>query len=251
MDVAARAQALFGDALADAPGVLHVTALWAAPASEPSEWLTIRIGPDAPPSETDGFSLSLARARCDAIVTTARILREEPDVEHRLAPEITEWRRQVRRLEAPPVSVILTGRPDLDLDHPLVARGARVLVVTTRDAAAALAPRARAAGSRVEVVGRDAPSIRDTVRFLQTEAGLPSVCIEAGPSSSLALYEDPPLVDELVLSLFEGAELPAPARGGAFRSRSGLELDFAPLHRARVQEPSGPWSFVRLVRRSG
>ena len=243
----ARIESLFGEPLCDPPGVLHVTAVWQERADR---LVTLRIGPDSPASETDFFSLELARARSDAIVTTGRILREEPEVAHLLSPGLAAWRRARRGLHEPPVSVVLTGRDDLDLEHPLLASAARAIVVAPTAAAGALAARAGDAHPQLELAARDAPGLRDTIDFLQQDRGLASVCIEAGPSTSLGLYDSPLRVDELMLSVFCGGALADGVAGGEFVSPSRLAADFEERHRSERRERSGPWVFRRLVRRS-
>jgi riboflavin biosynthesis pyrimidine reductase len=246
--IADEVEAVFGDPLREPPGVLHVTAVWQAARGE---LVTLRIGPHAPASATDLFCLGVARARCDALVTTGRILREEPEVRQQLPPELEAWRREQRGLETPPASVVLTGRADLDLAHPLLRTAAHAIVLTGHANAARLAQRAaRAGGAPVEIVGRDTPGPRDTLRFLQQERDLGSVCIEAGPSSSRGLYEEPICVDELMLSVFQGDSVASAGQGGVFASLRQLERDFVERHRCDVDEPSGPWSFRRLVRRA-
>lgn len=241
-----RIRALFGDPLETPPGILHVASAWRDPSGA---LLSLRIGPRAPRSETDRFCLALARARCDAIVTTGRILREEPGVQHALPPELVRWRRDRLGHDQPPLSVVLTARPDLDPGHPLLRGAARVLVVSSRDAAPAL--RARADGARAEVVARPAPSLRDTLSLLTRERGLASVCIEAGPSSSRDLYDEPIAVDELMLSVFLGPAIEDPVRGAAFVDPRQLARHFLDLHTCERLEESGPWLFRRLVRRPG
>jgi riboflavin biosynthesis pyrimidine reductase len=190
--------------------------------------------------------LSLARARCDAIVTTGRILREEPELRHSLPADLAAWRRECRGLPKPPVSIVLTARADLDPAHALLCDANRVIVVTSRDVAPVLSE--RLGSERLEVVGRDAPSLRDTLSFLQRDRGLPSVCIEAGPSSSRDLYETPLRVDELMLSIYIGASVGQGVAGGVFVDPPSLARDFARVHACERQEESGPWLFERFVR---
>lgn len=224
------------------PGVVHVTSVWF---DDEGRSYTLRIGPDTPKSETDRFVLNLARARCDAIVTTGHILRQEPGVHHEIPEDLLDWRRSVLGKPDPPQSVVLTGRDDLDAGHPLLVRASRALVVTSESAAAALALRF-ADEPRIEVVGRVETGIRDVLRLLG-DRGFRSICIEAGPSTSRALYDDPVWVDELMLSVYLGTRLSAAVRGGEFLDSDTLARHFSVRGESVQRERSGLWSFRRIV----
>jgi hypothetical protein len=124
------------------------------------------------------------------------------------------------------------------------------MVVTSTAVADELSERVRgtALAGHLEVVGREAPSLRDTLDLLRRDRGLASICIEAGPSSSLGLYEAPLAIDELMLSVYQGAQIAPAARGGSFPSLL-LTESFDERHRTSVDEASGPWSFRRWLRR--
>ncbi|HBQ17839.1 MAG TPA: hypothetical protein DEF51_44195, partial [Myxococcales bacterium] len=96
-----------------------------------------------------------------------------------------------------------------------------------------------------EVVGVDDPSPREAVAWLRARAG--SVSIEAGPSIAVPLYDPPLVIDELLLSVFEG-EIDPRARGRAFLDASALSDRLRLVSEARVDEPSGPWRFTRWLR---
>ncbi len=250
--VQARLRALYG-AVPDDSGVIHVTAVWRAPSGPPR---VLRIGPATPRSDTDFLVLNAARARAGAIVTSGRVLREEPGVTHALqgpdavVRDLERWRRDELGLEAAPLSAVLTSGRELDLDHPLLASG-RALLFVPEEAVAALRARARARGRAVEVVGHPAPDVRALVAWLREFRDVHTVSIEAGPTTARELYRSPLAVDELLLSVFEGASLPAGVEGPPFLS--GAELARL-LPRAtppvQVAEPDGPWSFTRLRRAS-
>ena len=70
---------LLGPGLDRALGVLHVAAVWETP---DGRYRTLRVGEGAIRSASDAVVLSAARARADAIVTTGRILRDEPELMH-------------------------------------------------------------------------------------------------------------------------------------------------------------------------
>lgn len=245
---AGRIRGLYGgsdDALAAGPGVLHVTSVCR---DEAGRCFTLRIGPHSPKSETDLFALNLARARCDAVVTTGRILREEPRLRHALPRELAAWRSHCGAPGAP-LSVVLTGRDDLDLTHPLLAEAPRAVVVTGNVSAARLRARVAEAGcgDRVAIVARAEPGLRDTIALLQDD-GISSICIEAGPSTTADLYREPVCVDELMLSVFLGALADDSVRGGESVSMSALARDFELAAESRRDEESGPWCFQRYVR---
>jgi hypothetical protein len=77
------------------------------------------------------------------------------------------------------------------------------------------------------------------------------VLVEAGPSSALALYDEPVAVDELWLSIFAGPALPGAARGGAFLPAERIAALFGPpAAEAARDEPSGRWLFRLYLRRA-
>jgi riboflavin biosynthesis pyrimidine reductase len=227
--------------------VIHVAAVWRESAQS---FVTLAIGEESPASETDRFLLGVARARADAILTTGRILRREPAVTHALdAPAgwseaLEAWRRERLGKREPPLSVVLTSGRGLDLEHPLFRSGTRTLVYTSEGASRELAGRAAALG--VEVVGRPRPGPRDALDHLARVRGVATLSIEAGPSTSLALYKDPFAVDELMLSIYLEPTLPAAVRGPAFLSpaRIAATLGSAPRGHAS-REASGRWLFRR------
>ncbi len=248
-------RALYGDAaaLARPAGVLHVTAVWQAP--DAARLVTLRILAETPRSAYDARALGLARARSDAIVTSGRILREEPDLTHApLVPEaeaagLAAWRRERLGKPAPTRSLVLTSGRGLDLEHPLFRAAPGALVFTGEAAARALAAPARRAG--VEVVGHPEPGLRAALDWLEAH-GLPDVAVEAGPSTALELYRPPLRVDELMLSVFEEPGLPAPVRGGDFLAPAELDRLLPRAGRATERrEPSGRWRFERRLSGSG
>jgi hypothetical protein len=139
---------------------VHVTAVGRTTArreavgSERATLETIAIGPHSPKSATDFFLLNLARARADAIVTTGKILRDEPAVEHRLQgadgepAALAAWRRERLGKREPPCSVVLTTGREIDLFHPLFRSAPRVIILTGESAAGALRERAASCRGR-------------------------------------------------------------------------------------------------------
>lgn len=237
-----RIGAVFGAPVSDPAGVLHVAAVARA---DDGGRRVIRIGEGAPRSETDAFLLGLSRARSDAIVTTGAILRAERDLEHRLDANLGTWRARVLGKGAPPTVVVLTRGEDLDLAHPALA-SSPALIATGARAAARLASDASRRG--IEVAGLDDPSPRGVLRVL-AHRGWRDVCIEAGPSTSSALYEEPALVDELVLSTFEEGALPPALDAGRFVAADRLRTLFgAAVSEVERTEESGRWRFSRFRR---
>lgn len=247
-DVDALAARMFGAALPFA-GVAHVTALWASPTGE--LW-TIAIGPGAPTSEHDLFALNLARARSDAILVTGKVLRDEPELVYELggpgtaARALAEWRQQRAGRAEPPWVVVLTSGRGLDPRHPALHGWARPMILTTPEASLPPLP------EHVSVVRRAGLDARAAIRWLREDHGAAVVSVEAGPSTTRALYEPPVAIDELWLSVFRGRELPAQARAGRLLSEAELVQVLEPASSPFVvDEPSGPWTFQRYVRRDG
>lgn len=223
--------------------MIHVAAGWQAP---DGALFSLRIGPAAPRSATDAFVLALARARARSILTTGRILRDEPELlVVDPSPEgalLASWRRERLGEDGPPRLGVLTRGRELDFDHPVFA-GTNALVVTGRAAAGSLSERASARG--VEVIGRETPGLLDAIALLHAR-GLAPVLVEAGPSTASVLYEAAGRVDELLLSICHAPSLPARAQGARLpdadaRARAGL----CEVSRVERDEPSGRWTFTR------
>jgi riboflavin biosynthesis pyrimidine reductase len=238
---------IYGDPLEAPAGVLHIAAVWRDP---DGRLPTLRIEADTPRSATDRFTLGLARARADAVLTTGRILREEPALRHRYHEEpaiesaLTEWRRAVLGKRHPPTSAVLTSGRALELDHPLFAGPAPVRILTSPGAAAALRDRGLPQG--VTACGVEPLTVWRAIGMLR-ERGSATVAVEAGASTSRALYEPVLRVDELCLSFFAEAGLGASLRGPAFLPAGRLAALFGPpssLHAER--EPDGRWLFARF-----
>ncbi|MDH5491527.1 MAG: hypothetical protein OEY14_06195 [Myxococcales bacterium] len=226
----------------------HVAALW-----DPLDGSlrNLRIGASSPRSEHDAFLLSFSRARAEAIVITGAILRAEPELRYEPGglggafPGLARWRRERAGLEEPPLLAVLTRDESLDLEHPALHGWARPLIFSTPGVASSLR---RRAGAGVEIVGSRRAGLPTLLERL-AERGLGLVSLEAGPRTTSALYEPPPQIEELLLSIFHSRELPEPARGEPFLSLEELEGRLPPARAPTwVQEPSGRWSFRRLCR---
>ena len=234
-DVDALAEALFhAPDLGAREGVVHVLAL----ADEGEARLrNVRIGPASPKSAHDFFALNLARARADAIVVSGAVLRAEPALRYALAGPAGEalgrWRRERAERREPPRLVVLTSGRGLDPGHPALHGWARAVVFTGEGAA--LPPL-----EGVEVVRHAAPSPAAAVAWAKGE-GARVVSLEAGPSVTGPLHEAG-VVDEVMLSVFHGA-LVDEARGEPAFAWADFERLGTSSEPARVEEPSGPWSF--------
>lgn len=249
-DVAARLLEVFGHPMT-ATGLLQTVAVYRP---RPGRFRVLRITPETPRSATDQFSLMVARARADAILTTGRNLRLEPQGRHllegpgNLAEALEAWRRERLGKSRPPYLLVLSRGFDLDLDHPAFKALPRTFVLTGREGAFHL--ESRAADRGIEVVGVDEPSAAAAVDFLRRELGAATISIEAGPSVARELY-DPVEIDEVQLSILDlpdPAALPGPLRGPFFLDQAELEQLFRWSPGYRRATADGIWSFRRLVR---
>jgi riboflavin biosynthesis pyrimidine reductase len=252
--VAERVRRLYGemgdDSLSDPAGVIHVAAVGREP---DGELVVLKINQSTPRSACDRFALDLARARADVIVTTGAILRAEPGLRYELASDRADalhtWRMDQLGRPTPPLVVVLTGREDIDLDHPTLHGWAQPWIFTNVDCAKALHGRLP---RHVGLAGVPSPDLQTLVDWARRRFDARTITIEAGPTVTRPLYheggESPGLVDELMLSVFEGA-IPSGARGDPFASQRTLERCFGRRHEGEVvEEESGPWRFVRLLR---
>lgn len=252
-EVAAALAALYGSDALLTRGVVHVTS---AVRTADGALRVIAIGPQAPRSATDFFVLNACRARADALLTTASILRSEPTVVHSLqgpsAPQLAAYRRERLHKERAPLCAILTRGGRLPVEHPVWSDGTDKLVLTTPESEE---PLRALLGSRAEVVALAALDARSALVLL-AQRGHALVSVEAGPSTTGPLYEAPTAVDELLLSLFEGpSETPfSPTNGELDRVQLGGALPPDLLKgRACVgesvrDEESGRWRFQRWLR---
>jgi riboflavin biosynthesis pyrimidine reductase len=238
----------FGTMPGEGEGVLHVAAVWRPPGEDHN--LVLRICDRTPKSEIDFLLLNLARARADAIVTTGRILREEPGVAHEVQGPLGvrvalhAWRRQELGVLRPPWLLVLTSGRDLDPSHPAFHASVRPIVFCPESSAAEVARRVEDAS--IEVVGHPAPDLRAALTYLRLRRGARRISIEAGPSTATAAYSEPRLVDELLLSVFLGRSVPESVAGGELPPPTKIERVMGGLRAAfTVEEPSGRWRFER------
>lgn len=248
-EVAALGRELLGGDPSLAGRVLHVASAWRA---GDGALRVLRIGPKTPRSSHDAFLLALARARAEAIVTTGRILREEPALTHgplgppALRAALAAWRRERLVLALDPWLLVLSSGRSLDPAHPAFHAPLRPLLFVP--AAAATGLRERFAETDVRVVSVPAPDVRLALDHLR-RLGAKRVTIEAGPTTARALYEEPVRVDELWLATYEGERPDEGVIGEPFvddaRLAEALPAASQPVAR---DEPSGRWRFSRRWR---
>jgi riboflavin biosynthesis pyrimidine reductase len=238
------ASELYGAAIGPAPGVVHVCS--SVRASD-GRLHVIKIGDAAPKSERDFFVLNFWRAHCDALLTTARIVRSEPRLSHALqgphAAELEIYRRHALHKPNPPDCAIMTRNAGLPREHPIWHDPNRRLVLTAPDQVSATAA---ALGERAEVFGVEQLDARSAVAFL-ARRGARVILIEAGPSTANALYDAPACVDALLLSRCE-ASVANEAIGGALPEDAQLFAGLECVAEAQHEEASGSWRFQRWQR---
>ena len=248
-DVTALGRELLGDDPARAGRVLHVASVWRDAGGVAR---VLRIGPRAPKSRHDTFLLALARARAEAIVTTGRILREEPALTHGLRgpPELraalAAWRRERLVLAHDPWLLVLSSGRELDPMHPAFHAPLRPVLFVPSAAAAGL--RERFADTDARVVSVPAPNVRFALDHLH-RLGARRITIEAGPTTARELYAEPSRMDELWLATFAGAAPLPDAIGEPFPEDARLAAVLPDASMPCVRdEPSGAWRFERRRR---
>lgn len=228
--------------------VVHVTAVH----TQGGRLTTMRIGPQTPRSPHDFFVLNFMRAHADVIVSTLKNLRDEPQLSFdlqgadSLPTGLQRYRREILQKPDAPRLVLLSRTGDVDLAHPALQGRARAAIVVPTGQADALTDRIGHAGlaSAIAVWPRADTHLRAIVEELQTQPDIATVSIEAGPSTSRALYDAPCLVGALALCRFEGETVPDGVVGGELLDPAALDAVLpgaGPRH--QVSEDSGPWSF--------
>jgi len=241
------ARALFGSALDTRPAVSHSAAVWRADEDEPVT--SMRINEHSPKSELDFLALHMGRARADGIIITGKILREEPGLTYDLRADprwrdaLVDWRERRWGLCEPPWLLILTSGRDLDFSHPIFHGWARPMIFTSDRAAAR-----RLAAAPCPVIADAAPDIRRAIEHLQRARRCECVSIEAGPSTTRALYESPRVVRELLASVYLEPELDERAQGAPLVKLSEARRMFRSETSATHREQGQHWSFHRLRR---
>jgi riboflavin biosynthesis pyrimidine reductase len=223
--------------------------VWEAP---DGAYETLRVGPDAPRAESDAIVLSAARARADAIITTGRILRDEPDLVHQsiasagVTRELLAWRHALGR-SGPPWIAVLTASGELPADHPALAAAGRLLLFTGEEGAARLRATSGLPAA-AEIVEHPSPGAQVLVEHLRETRGARSILVEAGASTARTLYEGRGLVDELWLTVCRAPDVGSEHRVGAFVERRRIEATLgAPVH--VEQHEDGGLAWATLVHR--
>lgn len=248
-DVTEFATWLFGRPFEPRRGLVHVVSV----VPHADDLMVMRIRSDTPRSRYDAFVLSLGRARADAIVTTGRILREEPALRHDLSwtpkslAAFQDWGREVRGQDARRLSIVLTGGEAFPADHPLLDGVTRVVVLCPASHADLL--RERFAHRSVDVIGSEHPDLAVAVETARAVAGARTVLLEAGPTTVTGLYASGPGPDELMLSEYLGV-VPSGVPGGRLVSRDRLAECYGPIRYGPTTrgDDGKPWRFAWVVR---
>lgn len=189
----------------------------------------LRIGPFTPRCEADGFLLHAARASADAILTTGRILREEPLLRYDLGAHLGLHEAllayRVERLDkADPPRLFVLTRGEIPRDHPALRGYARATLLVG-------GPRPH----DVDAAGLDLVRLgeRTLGTFLRERVGEhPTLLVEAGVETVVPLYRQGGIVDELVLTCVCAGDVDPAALGGSFPSSDELAEHFG--HRPHV-----------------
>jgi riboflavin biosynthesis pyrimidine reductase len=241
------ARALFGSVLDVRPAVSHSAAVWRADEDMPVT--SIRINEHSPKSDLDFLALHMGRARADGIIITGKILRDEPDLTYDLRADprwgdaLVSWRERRWGLCDPPWLLILTSGRDLDFSHPVFHGWARPLIFTTDRAA-----ERKLAAAPCPVIADAAPDIRRAIEHLQITRECECISIEAGPSTTRALYDSPMVVRELLASVYLEPSLDERAQGAPLVKLSEARRLFRSETSATHREQGQHWSFHRLRR---
>jgi len=233
-----------GDDVGRLAGVAHVAAVWARP---DGAWAALRVGEGAPRTSSDAVVLSGARARADAIVTTGRILRDEPDLVHAsiAPPDVTDalahWRASLG-LVARPCIAVLTGSGDLPMAHPALAAAERLVLFTGAEGAERLRASPERPG-QAEIVEHARPSARSLLEYLRAERGARSILVEAGASTATPLYAAPAAIDELWLTVCLAPRLATTDVVGPFVEPGTVDAALGPpVHREQHEEGGLEWA---------
>jgi riboflavin biosynthesis pyrimidine reductase len=237
------ASEIYGQSQRDVTGVVHVCS---AVRAEPARLHVIAINQHAPKSATDFFVLNFWRAHSDAIVTTAQVMRAEPQLSHELrgplALGLAEYRERVLGKSEARFCVMLTASGDVPADHAMFEDRVSYVMLTVPEHAQSLQNKL---GARAEIVGKTNLDIQKAITFAK-ERGARTIMIEAGPSTSSQLYRTPSAIDHLMLSRYEAPIDPA-AVGGSLPPDECLFAGLTPVSSITRQEQSGPWRFQHFV----
>lgn len=239
--VAERIRHIWRDPLDRPAGLLQVMAV--ANRTDGS-LAAMRIGPQTPSSATDQFSLEIARARADIILTSGAILRSEPDLIHAIGPAVEAWRREVLRKTEPPEIIFISRGHGFPFDHPALRQPGATLATgaTTPDGFMA---EIRKRGIRHRTLSGNSPR-RLVDELLSRQAR--TITLECGPSTASQFYQGRLQVQELMLSWCQGFELPERLDAGEVASLAQLRQHFgSPRSDYTTDESAYPWRFSRWV----
>lgn len=241
MDVDALIARLYGHTSLLRPGVIHIAAV----AQSELGPCMIEIGPHAPKSRHDFFTLNLARARADVIITTGKILRDEPalryDLEGEAGPALYDWRQRVAGKRDRPKVVVLTSCRAIDFDHPTFHSWAEPWVFTDPAGAYGLSP-----PPHVHLYIDPMPNLQRVIAWAQRD-GAQTISIEAGATTARSAYS-PLVVDEVLRSVFTGPTN-ASWLGEPFLDTPWLETLATRVSATQLEEHSGVWRFERWFTR--
>jgi riboflavin biosynthesis pyrimidine reductase len=239
--VAEKIRHIWRDPLTRPARLLHVMAV----ASRVDGSLgAMRITPQTPSSATDRFSLEIARARADIILTSGAILRSEPDLQHAIAPPAAAWRQEVLRKTDPPEVIFLSRGQGIPFDHPALRQPGATLATgsATPDG---FMDEIHRRGIRHRTLPGNSP--RALVDQLLSEK-IRTITLECGPSTAAQFYRGRIRVDELMLSWCQGFELPDSLNAGAVESQAQLRHHFGPPRSEYTADDSSyRWRFSRWV----
>lgn len=240
-EIERRAKSLYGAATTrEISGVFHVFSA----VENDGRLHVIKIGARAPKSSTDFFVLNFWRAHADAIVTTAAVIRAEPELTHALsgpqAAELATYRRvRLKKLDAP-LCAVLTRSGELPAEHPVWSDGLEYHVLAPPERTNELETQLE---GRAKIVGLPNLDALHAVRWLR-DRGAQQILIEAGPSTANALYDQPGTVHHVLVSHYEGMFDPEAVGGGLVES-ARLFAGLSRIACSERTEESGPWRFER------
>lgn len=175
----------------------------------------------APRSPVDRLALGLARARAAAVLTTAANLRAEPRLGHALHPdpgvaaELAQTTAAVR-----PDVYILTASGAAPSGHAVLGEDPPPVFVTTPAGEARLA---EDGNLRAPAVVDPEMTPRLACERLAARYAERCLLVECGPSAARPMYENAPLVDELLLSVCAERVAPEAVGPQLFSARTAAD----------------------------
>jgi riboflavin biosynthesis pyrimidine reductase len=226
--------------------LLHVTAVYE---QSPGNYNTLKINQDTPKSDYDFFTLNLARARADAIISTGQILREESVTHELQGPAsigLAIWRKDILKKVDIPYSLLITsGDRGINLGHPILNKdsGTKPLIYTKTESYRRLKP-INKEFSHITFIPVEETSLQDALKYLWNHLNVSTISIEAGPSTSQELYRPINLIDELMLSIYH-RPVKDSVIGKPFQTQKTLDANFKQTSSFKA----GDWEFRRYIRK--